>query len=109
MEDNILQQKQKKGKIYSNLTLNGVGKKPSNTTFTQVRITSGERGVGGATQRTQWFNRGYEGLYCRLLHLLIQCGLQEQPQWGCNLGAMGTDAGAEETEGCPSAGGWAAD
>lgn len=41
--------------------------------------------------------------------LLVQRGPLDQPLWGCNLGAMGTDEGAEVTEECPSAGGWAAD
>lgn len=41
--------------------------------------------------------------------LLVQRGPLDQPQWGCNLGAMGTDVGAEVTEECPSAGEWAAD
>ena len=65
-------------------------------------------GGGGGYSRERSGSTGDKKDY-RLLHLLIQCGFQEPPQWGCNVGAMGTDAGAEETEGCPSAGGWAAD
>lgn len=42
-----------------------------------------------------------------LLALLVQPGPLDQPQWGCNLGAMGTAVGV--TEVCPSAGVRAAD
>lgn len=41
--------------------------------------------------------------------LVVQHGPLDQPQWGCNLGAMGIDVGAEVTEECPSAGEWVAD
>lgn len=41
--------------------------------------------------------------------LLVQHGPLDQPRWGCNLGATGTDVGSEVTEESPSAGEWAAD
>lgn len=65
--------------------------------------------LGKAIQRTQWYNRGQEGVLGWCWPLLVQSGPLDQPQWGCNLGAMGTDVGAEVTEECPSAGEWAAD
>jgi len=56
------------------------------------------------------YNRGQEGLGSRLvLSLMVQRGPVDQPLWGCNLGAMGTDVGPEVTEACPSAGEWVAD
>ncbi len=39
----------------------------------------------------------------------VQRGPLDQPQWGCNRGAKGTDERAEVTEECPSAGEWVAD
>lgn len=60
------------------------------------------------TLRTQWHKRGHEGDYSDGWPLLLQPGPMDRPQWGCNLGVMGTD-GVEVTEECPSAGEWAAD
>lgn len=57
--------------------------------------------LGRTTQRTQ-------GVLDWGWPLLVQRGPLDPPQWGCNLGAMGTDVGAEVTE-CPSAGEWTAD
>ena len=57
---------------------------------------------GRTTQRTKWYTRGQERDLGWCWPLLVQSGLLDQPQWGCNLGAMGTEE-------CPSAGEWAAD
>lgn len=44
-----------------------------------------------------------------MLVFMVQHGPLDKPQWGCNLGAMGTDERAEVIEECLSAGEWVAD
>lgn len=53
--------------------------------------------------------QGQEGILSWCWPLRVQRGPLDQPLWGCNLGAMGTDVGAEVIEEYPSAGEWVAD